>query len=108
MVVEANRDNYEAEVLRSGLPVMVDFWGPRCQPCLALKPAVERLEEEYRGRIKVATLNAAENRMLCARLRVLGLPTFLFYKDGAEVKRVVGEETTPGDLAAAIDEVLAG
>jgi thioredoxin 1 len=107
MAVEVNKDNYEAEVLQSGLPVMVDFWGPQCGPCLALMPAVEDLEHEYAGKIKVAKLNAAAgNRMLCAKLRVLGLPSFLFYKNGVEVKRLSGEQLTKKDIEEAIKEVI--
>ena len=86
---------------------MVDFWGPRCHPCLALMPAVERLEREYSGKIKVAKVNAAENRMLCARLRVLGLPTYIFYKDGVEIKRLTGENVTERDLVDATKVVTA-
>ena len=107
MAVDLNRDNYENEVLQSEVPVMVDFWGPLCRPCLALMPAVERLEREYAGKIKVAKVNAAENRMLCARLRVLGLPTYLFYKDGAETKRLAGEHITESDLIEAINAMVA-
>ena len=106
MVIELNRDNYETEVNGSDKPLLVDFWGPKCGPCLALMSAVEELEKDYEGRLKVAKLNAAENRMLCARLRVMGLPTFLFYKDGAEVKRMSGESITKGELKEAIDSVL--
>ena len=94
MAIDLNRDTYDKEVLASKVPVMVDFWGPRCGPCLALMPAVERLAKEYAGKIKVAKLNAAENRMLCARLRVMGLPTYLFYKGGVEVNRLSGENVT--------------
>ena len=107
MAVDLNRDNYESEVLQSQEPVMVDFWGPQCKPCLALMPAVERLEKEYTGRLKVAKVNAVENRMLCARLRVMGLPAYLFYKGGVEVKRLAGEHLTESDLVAAIKEVIA-
>ncbi len=81
---------------------MVDFWGPQCRPCLALMPAVDELEQEYTGKIKVAKLNAAENRMLCAKLRVMGLPTYLFYKDGVEINRLTGEHITRKDLVEAI------
>ena len=102
MAVELSRDNYEIEVLKAKEPVMVDFWGPQCRPCLALMPTVERLEKEYAGRLKVAKVNATENRMLCAKLRVIGLPTYLFYKDGAEVKRLTGETITESDLVEAI------
>ena len=106
MALDLNRDNYEAEVLQAKGPVLVDFWGPRCRPCLALMPAVEQLEKEYAGKVKVAKVNAEQNRMLCARLRVLGLPSYLFYRDGAEVKRLTGESLTAGDIAAAVKELV--
>lgn len=106
MAIDLNRDNYESEVLQSQEPVMVDFWGPQCKPCLALMPTVDRLEEKYNGKIKVAKVNAIENRMLCARLRVMGLPAYLFYKDGVETKRLTGEILTEKDLVAAIEETI--
>lgn len=106
MAVDLNRDNYENEVLQSKVPVMVDFWGPQCWPCLALMPTVERLEREYASKIKVAKLNAAENRMLCAKLRVLTLPTYLFYKDGNEVNRLTGDDIAESDLIEAINAVV--
>jgi len=102
-----NRDNYEKEVLQSKVPVMVDFWGPQCQPCLALMPAVDRLEKEYAGKIKVVKVNATENRMLCAKLRVLGLPAYLFYKDGVEISRLAGDHITESDLVEAIRAIVA-
>ncbi len=107
MATELNRDNFEGEVLQSKEPVMVDFWGPQCRPCLALMPTVEQLEKEYAGRLKVAKVNATENRMLCAKLRVLGLPAYLFYKDGIEINRLVGEQISEGDLVEAIKTVIA-
>ena len=107
MAIEVNRDNYESEVLESKEPVLVDFWGPQCKPCLALMPAVEELEKDYAGSLKVVKLNAAENRMLCAKLRVLSLPTYLFYKEGVEVKRLVGDNITKSDIKEAINAVLA-
>ena len=106
MSVDLNRDNYESEVLQSKEPVMVDFWGPQCRPCLALMPAVERLEKDYSGKLKVTKVNAVENRMLCAKLRVLGLPSYLFYKGGAEINRLSGENITEGDLRKSIDAVV--
>jgi thioredoxin 1 len=109
MAVDVHKDNFETEVLQSELPVLVDFWGPQCAPCLALMPSIERLEQEYAGRIKVAKLNAAAgNRMLCAKLRVLGLPSFLFYRNGVEVKRLSGEQLTKKDVEEAIKEIIEG
>ena len=86
---------------------MVDFWGPQCRPCLALMPVVERLEKEYAGKIKVAKVNAAENRMLCAKLRVIGLPAYIFYKGGTEINRLAGEGITESNLAEAIKAAIA-
>jgi len=68
--------------------------------------SVEAFEEEYKGKLKVTKLNAAENRMLCAKLRVMSLPTFLFYKDGTEMKRLSGEDITKNQIKETIDEVL--
>jgi thioredoxin 1 len=106
MAIDLDRDNYENEVLKASLPVMVDFWGPQCRPCLALMPTVEKLEKEYAGKLKVAKVSAPSNRMLCAKLRVIGLPAYLFYKNGTEFKRVTGETTTEGDLVKAITEII--
>ncbi len=82
------------EVNGSEIPVLVDVWGPRCEPCLALMPMVEELGNDYKGRVKVSKLNAAENRMLCAKMRVMSMPTFLLYKDGNEVSRLTGDKLT--------------
>ncbi len=106
MAIELNRDNYQTEVDKGDKPVLVDFWGPRCGPCLALMPSVEDLEKEYEGRITVAKLNATENRMLCARLRVMGLPTFILYKDGEEIRRLTGEKITIGEIKEAVEAAL--
>jgi len=70
-------------------------------------PAVDRLEKEYAGKIKVAKVNATENRMLCAKLRVLGLPTYLFYKDGTDIIRLSGEHITESNLVDAIKAAIA-
>jgi thioredoxin 1 len=108
MAVELNRDNYETEIAQPGKLVLVDFWGPRCGPCLALMPAVGEIEKEFGDRLKVAKLNAGENRMLCAKLRVMGLPTFLIYKDGTEVKRLIGESITKDQIREAVQAAMEG
>jgi len=106
MAIELNRDNFETEVLQAKEPLVIDFWGPRCQPCLALMPTVEKFEQEYAGKIKVAKVNAEQNRMLCARLRVLGLPSFLFYQNGVEVKRLSGQTLTGKEIKEAIEALV--
>ena len=105
-MIELTRDNYDSEISGSQGPMLVDFWGPQCKPCLALMPAVERIEKEYAGKLKVAKVNAAGNRMLCARLRVMGLPTFLFYKGGVEVKRLTGESITESEIIESIKTIV--
>ena len=93
MPVEVNKENYEKEALNSLIPVLVDFWGPRCTHCLALMPIVEEIEEKYKDRLKVTKLDASQNRRLCMNLKVMGLPTFILYQAGKEIERVVGEIT---------------
>ncbi len=106
MSLELNRDNYDNEVLKYKEAIIVDFWGPQCRPCLALMPAVEQIEKDYAGKLKVAKVNAAQNRMLCVKLKVLSLPTFIIYKNATEVKRLTGDNVTKKDLVEAIDSAL--
>ncbi|MEW9674553.1 thioredoxin family protein [Ammoniphilus sp. 3BR4] len=91
-MIEVNKENFQAEVRESQQPVLVDIWGPTCDPCIALMPAVEELEKKYQGQVKVVKLNSAENRRLCIDLRVIGLPSFLLFKDGQEVGRLGGKD----------------
>jgi thioredoxin len=88
---EVTRDTFADEVLQSDRPVLVDFWGPECGPCLKLMPAVEELARELEGQLKVVKVEAPKNRRLCIDLRVMALPTFLVFAAGAEVKRLAGE-----------------
>lgn len=102
MVLEVNRDNFEDEVLGSKGIVVIDFWGAQCAPCVALLPVVEMIERDFSNNLKMVKIDAPHNRMLCAKLKVSKLPTFLFYKNGVEVNRLVGEKITKNDLVAAI------
>lgn len=82
--------NFEAEVLRSELPVLLDVWGPNCAPCKQLEPIVISLSGKYQGKVKVAELNAATAPRAAQRLGVRGTPTVLYFRKGKEVERVVG------------------
>jgi thioredoxin 1 len=93
MMREITKDNFDQEVAASRLPVLVDFWGPRCTNCLALMPDVEEMASTYSDVLKVVKVDASQNRRLCLNLRVLSLPTYLIFKDGEEVERLVGEVT---------------
>lgn len=93
-MLDVNKENFDQEVLDSGLPVIVDFWGPNCALCKQLMPDVEELSETYKDKVKIVKLNTAENRRLCINHRVMGLPAFLAFKDGKEVQRISGGELT--------------
>jgi thioredoxin 1 len=92
-MIEINSDSFEREVLHSSMPVLVDFWGPQCGPCLALMPKVEALAERYGEKVRMTKVEAPKNRRLCLTLKVMSLPTFLFFKDGKEVDRLSGDIT---------------
>ncbi|HOC08383.1 MAG TPA: thioredoxin domain-containing protein [Bacillota bacterium] len=97
-MLEINAENFEAEVLQSDKPVLLDFWGTKCEPCKALMPAVEKLAEKYGDKIKFCKLNTAENRRLAISQKVLGLPTIAMYKDGAKVEELTQDKATPDNI----------
>ena len=91
MPVEATPDTY-TDLTGEG-NVFVDFWGPRCQPCLAMMPTIAKLEEEAGGAVRVVKVNSPENRQVCRDLRVIGLPTYILMRDGEELERLSGNVT---------------
>ena len=106
MAIEVNTDTFEKEVVQSEVSVLVDFWGPRCVPCLALMPHVEGLGEKYGEKLKITKVDASKNRRLCLNLKVLDLPTFLFYKNGKEVSRLRGESLTIEEIEEAAKKIM--
>lgn len=104
-MLQINMDTFETEVIKANKPVIVDFWGPSCQPCLSLMPEVERLSELYQDQVKIVKVNSKENRRLCINLRVLSLPTFLAFKEGEVVKSISGSEITVEDIESLIKEI---
>ena len=91
MPVDATSDTYKE--LTSEGSVFVDFWGPRCQPCIAMMPTIAALEDEAGGAVRVVKVNSPENRQVCSDLRVIGLPTYILMRDGEELERLSGEVT---------------
>jgi thioredoxin 1 len=106
-MIEVVKDTFQAEVVGAEQPVVVDFWGPQCGPCLALMPEVEALSEKYGGKVKITKVEAPKNRRLCLELKVLALPTFLFYSQGKECARVSGNDVTIKMIEDALQKLLA-
>jgi thioredoxin 1 len=90
MVIDITDQNFEQEVLKSTLPVMVDLWAPWCGPCRMIAPVVERLAAKYDKRFKFCRLNVDENPKTAAKYRVMSIPTLMFVKDGKVMETVVG------------------
>ncbi|MCE1189339.1 MAG: thioredoxin [Ignavibacteria bacterium] len=89
-VVEGTDSNFDSEVLKSDLPVLVDFWAPWCGPCRMVGPVVEELAEKYNGKVKVVKVNTDENQEVSMRFGIRSIPTLGIFKDGEVVDGVVG------------------
>jgi len=90
MVIEVTEQNFEDEVIKSALPVLVDLWAPWCRPCLMVAPVVDRLAERYNGKVKFCRLNVDESPRVAARYRIMAIPTLMFFKGGEVVDTVIG------------------
>lgn len=92
-MLEVNKDNFEAEVAGyTEKPVFVDFWGNKCERCIALMPDVHKLEEKYGDKIKFTSLNTSENRRLAIAQKVLGLPTMIMYVNGEKAETLTPDK----------------
>lgn len=104
-LVEVNDANWEEEVIKSNVPVLVDFWAPWCMPCKMIAPIVEELSGEYAEKLKVGKLNVDENPSTAAKYGIRNIPTILILKNGEVAEKVVGA-VGKDKLAEAVDGVV--
>ena len=90
MVTDVTDQNFEDEVIKSTLPVLVDLWAPWCAPCRMVAPVIDSLAEKYTGKFKFCRLNIDENPQTAARYKVMSIPTLMFFKGGEPVDTVIG------------------
>ena len=104
-LLEITDDNFEAEVLKSDIPVLVDIWAPWCGPCRIVGPIIEELAGEYAGKMKVGKLNVDDNSETAMKYQVQSIPTILIFKDGQEIQRIIGARPKPA-FKKEIDAVI--
>ena len=102
---EVTDNQWESAVLQSSEPVLVDFWAEWCAPCRAMGPYVDKLAEEYQGKLKVVKLNTQDNPEVPAKYGITAIPTFLLIKGGEVVKQMVGSQKYD-DLKEVVDANL--
>lgn len=90
-----NENNFADEVMKSEIPVLIDFYAEWCGPCRMMAPVVEQFAEEYEGRVKIGKINVDEESELAERFGVQSIPSFIFIKDGKVVDRVTGAMPKP-------------
>ena len=89
-MLELNEDNFETEVTKSDVPVLVDFWAAWCGPCRMMAPVFEKLSGEFEGKVKFAKMNTDEQGELSQKFDIMGIPALVMFNKGQEVDRIVG------------------
>ncbi len=100
------KENFADEVLKSDLPVLVDFWAEWCAPCQQIAPVLEELAEEYKSKIKIRKINLDEAKELAAEHEVMSIPNLIFFKDGKKVEQLAGSVSKDTIKKAIEDKLL--
>ncbi len=103
--IEITDKNFEAEILNSSIPALVDFWASWCGPCKMIAPVIEEIAAEYSSRLKVGKVNTDENPNLCARFTIISIPTLMIFKDKKAVQTLVGFRSK-AELKKTIDAII--
>ncbi len=101
-----NDSNFEAEVIKSSLPVLVDFWAEWCNPCKMISPMIDKMAKEYEGKLKVLKMDVDSNSNVPSALGIRSIPTLVFYKNGVMAEQVVGV-VSEAQLKQVIEKVIA-
>lgn len=104
-ILNLSEDNFEAEVIKSSTPTLVDFWAEWCGPCKMLAPVLDQLATEYDGKIRIAKVNVDQSPGLAAKYGIQSIPQLFFFKGGQVVNQVVGLKSK-GDLKRSLDELV--
>ena len=99
--------NFDSEVSKSGVPVLVDFWAEWCGPCRLMSPILDEIAPGYQGRLKIGKLNVDENQDSPTKFGVMNIPTMILFKNGKEAERIVGAMSKP-ELQKKLDRALSG
>ncbi len=99
--------NFDSEVSKSNVPVLVDFWAEWCGPCRLMSPILEEIAPGYQGRLKIGKLNVDENQDAPTKFGVMNIPTMILFKNGKEAERIVGAMSKV-DLQKKLDRALSG
>ena len=105
-IVTLSTTNFDAEVLKSAVPVLVDFWAEWCGPCKMIGPVLDELAGEYAGKIKIGKVNIDEQNALAVQFRIQSIPTLLVFKGGQVIEQMVGAKSKPA-LRASLDKAAA-
>ena len=104
-ILHVTDDNFDAEVLSSDLPVLVDFWAEWCGPCRMLAPVIDELAGQYEGKARIGKLDVDSNREVAGQFGIMSIPTVIILKNGEVAKKFVGL-ASKDDIAAALDEAM--